>query len=77
MKAGQVSIHTDLLLHGSQPNRSDRRRCGLTLRYMPPDVRTREDKHANGYICRGVDPQNYWINWPVPENDQIPPVPRG
>ena len=29
MRAGQISLHTDLLLHGSNPNLSDRRRCGL------------------------------------------------
>src|SRR5262245_64169402 len=32
LKAGEISIHSDLLLHGSQANDSDRRRCGLTLR---------------------------------------------
>jgi non-haem Fe2+, alpha-ketoglutarate-dependent halogenase len=61
-----------MLLHGSRPNLSDRRRCGLTLRYMPPDVRTREERRANGYICRGEDPEGYWVNFPVPERDEIP-----
>jgi ectoine hydroxylase-related dioxygenase (phytanoyl-CoA dioxygenase family) len=72
MKAGQISMHTDLLLHGSEPNRSARRRCGLTLRYMPPEVRTREEKRANGYICRGKDPADYWVNGSVPAGDEIP-----
>ena len=31
LRAGQISIHSDLLVHGSAPNDSDRRRCGLTL----------------------------------------------
>src|SRR4029078_7428027 len=39
LKAGESSMHSDLLLHGSEPNRSDRRRCGLTLRYCAADVR--------------------------------------
>ncbi len=39
LKAGQVSLHDGLLLHSSRPNRSSRRRCGLTLRYTSPDVR--------------------------------------
>ena len=72
MQAGQISMHTDMLLHGSRPNLSDRRRCGLTLRYMPPDVRTREERRANGYICRGKDPEGYWVNFPVPDRDDIP-----
>ena len=33
LHAGQVSVHSDLLLHGSGANRSDRRRAGLTIRY--------------------------------------------
>jgi hypothetical protein len=37
--AGEISIHSDLLVHGSEANRSDRRRCGLTLRYCPAEVR--------------------------------------
>lgn len=37
LRAGQVSIHTSTLLHGSEPNRSERRRCGLALRYIPSD----------------------------------------
>jgi len=39
LTAGQMSIHSDLLLHGSGANESDRRRCGLTLRYCTADVR--------------------------------------
>ena len=39
LRAGQVSIHDGTLIHGSLPNRSDRRRCGLTLRYVPTWVR--------------------------------------
>jgi ectoine hydroxylase-related dioxygenase (phytanoyl-CoA dioxygenase family) len=33
LRAGEASLHCDLLLHGSEANRSGRRRCGLTLRY--------------------------------------------
>jgi non-heme Fe2+,alpha-ketoglutarate-dependent halogenase len=72
LKAGQISIHTDLLLHGSAPNRSTRRRCGLTLRYMPPEVRTQAKAHASAYLCRGADPEGYWQSWPIPEGDEVP-----
>ena len=30
MRAGQMSLHASTLVHGSEPNRSGRRRCGLT-----------------------------------------------
>ncbi len=76
MKAGQVSIHTDLLLHGSEPNRTDRRRCGLTLRYMPPDVRGRDPEHQSAIIARGEDPSGYWIHIERPEGEAIPPRPN-
>ena len=39
LKAGEMSLHDGCLIHGSQPNRSDRRRCGLTLRYIPTWVK--------------------------------------
>lgn len=38
MTAGSCSLHTDLLLHGSPPNASERRRAGLTMRYTAADV---------------------------------------
>jgi non-heme Fe2+,alpha-ketoglutarate-dependent halogenase len=39
LRAGQISLHHGALIHGSNPNRSARRRCGLTLRYIPASVR--------------------------------------
>lgn len=39
LNAGQVSLHSDLLLHGSKANLSQRRRAGLTLRYASTDAR--------------------------------------
>jgi non-heme Fe2+,alpha-ketoglutarate-dependent halogenase len=73
LKAGQISLHTDMLLHGSQPNPSNRRRCGLTLRYFPPDVRGHEPLSSPAIIARGIDPDGYWQHIPRPEGDEIPP----
>ncbi|MDP7743511.1 MAG: phytanoyl-CoA dioxygenase family protein [Lentisphaeria bacterium] len=39
LKAGQMALHHGMVIHGSHPNHSDRRRCGLTIRYTTPDVR--------------------------------------
>ncbi|TRY91113.1 hypothetical protein DNTS_020406 [Danionella cerebrum] len=33
--AGQMSIHDGLLVHASDPNTSERRRCGYVIRYVP------------------------------------------
>lgn len=38
LPAGSASLHHGLAIHGSNPNRSSRRRCGLTMRFITPDV---------------------------------------
>ena len=72
LKAGQMSLHTDWLLHGSEPNRSSRRRCGLTMRFVSADVRALEGWNANSIICRGSDPDDHWANHARPEGEHIP-----
>jgi hypothetical protein len=54
---GEVSLHADLLLHGSAPNRSARRRTGLTIRYAAAEVHTLpgwEWWYGGGIHCRGT-----------------------
>ena len=76
MRAGQLSLHTDMLLHGSMPNNSGRRRCGLTIRYMPPEVRYGNDTaEPRAVIARGCDPSGYWQAVPRPASDSLPPQP--
>jgi ectoine hydroxylase-related dioxygenase (phytanoyl-CoA dioxygenase family) len=66
LKAGEISIHNDLLLHGSEANNSDRRRCGLTLRYCAADVRAGMGWNEKGVVVSGSDPSNHWANPPRP-----------
>jgi len=35
LRRGGCSFHAPYLIHGSTPNRSDKRRAGLTMRFMP------------------------------------------
>jgi hypothetical protein len=35
LRAGEFSLHDVFLIHGSNPNRSERRRAGFVVRYMP------------------------------------------
>jgi hypothetical protein len=35
LEAGQISLHHAMIAHGSNANRSPRRRCGYAIRYMP------------------------------------------
>ncbi len=69
LKAGEISIHSDLLLHGSEANQSSRRRCGLTLRYCPADVRAGLGWNAKGVIVSGEDESGHWANPARPETD--------
>ncbi|APZ93825.1 phytanoyl-CoA dioxygenase family protein [Fuerstiella marisgermanici] len=66
LKAGQASIHNDLLLHGSDANHSNRRRCGLTLRYAAAEVRAAMGWNAKGLVVRGTDAAGHWGNPPRP-----------
>ena len=62
LKAGEASLHSDLLLHGSEANTSNRRRCGLTLRYCAADVRAGLGWSAKGVIVSGKDEAGHWAN---------------
>jgi hypothetical protein len=65
LKAGEASIHSDLLLHGSDANTSSRRRCGLTLRYTSGDVRAYMGWDEKGVVVAGP-PLPHWSNRPRP-----------
>jgi hypothetical protein len=69
LKAGECSIHSDLLLHGSEANMSDRRRCGLTLRYAAAEVRAHLGWNGKGVWVSGGDNTGHWANAPRPKED--------
>ena len=57
LKAGEISLHDDNIVHGSPPNVSDRWRIGLTIRYSGTHVKcdlTKGPKFKQ-YMMRGVD----------------------
>jgi hypothetical protein len=57
LKAGQMSLHDDNIVHGSGPNLSDRLRCGLTMRFSAGEVAadTNEWPYFKAYWARGED----------------------
>lgn len=71
LKAGEISLHSDLLLHGSAANHSARRRCGLTLRYCAAEVWSDPALGWNreGVIVSGSDSQGHWLNPGRPASD--------
>ncbi len=70
LRAGQMSIHDGALIHGSLPNLSTRRRCGLTLRYVPTYISQIEDnsfgKNWQTLLVRGEDKYQNFTQVPVP-----------
>lgn len=67
LQAGCASIHSDLLLHGSEVNRSNRRRCALTLRYCAAEVHAALNWNEKGVHVRGHDPCGHWANVARPD----------
>jgi phytanoyl-CoA hydroxylase len=54
IKAGGVSVHHPNIVHGSNANVSDVRRCGLTIRYIPTTTRIVSDKSwPSAFLLRG------------------------
>ncbi|XP_033737259.1 probable alpha-ketoglutarate-dependent hypophosphite dioxygenase [Pecten maximus] len=43
VNAGQMSLHSGLLVHGSDPNKSNRRRCGFVIRYVSTEAKPIKD----------------------------------
>jgi hypothetical protein len=73
LKAGEFSLHADMLAHGSDPNHSDRRRCGLTIRYCPVSVRRLGNIGKDAILCRGTDPDGHWRLIDPPEGEDLAP----
>ncbi len=57
LKAGQVSIHDDRIIHGSPANPSGRWRTGFTIRYSGTNVKCdlSVNPHFKSYLMRGID----------------------
>lgn len=54
LNAGEMSLHHIKLVHGSEPNRSNDRRIGLAIRYIPTYVRQTKVRDS-AMLVRGVD----------------------
>lgn len=54
--AGEMSLHHTHCIHSSGPNRSDDRRIGLTLSYVPTQVKPMNQGHRpTALLVRGTD----------------------
>ena len=53
LRAGGVSVHHPNIVHGSNPNTSGLRRCGLTIRYIPTSTRITQEPWECAFLLRG------------------------
>ncbi len=67
--AGQMSLHHTHLIHRSGPNRSDHRRVGLGISYIPTATRCRCDTRLSAMLVRGVDRYGNFDDEPRPRTD--------
>ena len=56
LRPNEASLHDARLIHGSDPNTSNLRRCGYTMRFIPASVLYRRKEHKwphQVYLARG------------------------
>jgi non-haem Fe2+, alpha-ketoglutarate-dependent halogenase len=69
LKPGEMSLHHVRLVHGSEPNRSDDRRIGFAIRYIPTSVRQVIGPRDSATLVRGVDAYHHFDHETRPEHD--------
>jgi hypothetical protein len=72
LKPGEASLHHVLLFHGSEPNRSDDRRIGLAIRYIPTRLRQAVGQRDWATLVRGKDRFRNFEPAHVPKRDLEP-----
>ena len=72
LEPGQVSLHNVRLAHASGPNRSDDRRIGVSLHYMPTRSRQMVGEWDSAALVRGEDRHHHFIPTPRPARDMDP-----
>ncbi|KAM9795654.1 putative alpha-ketoglutarate-dependent hypophosphite dioxygenase [Neosynchiropus ocellatus] len=69
LSAGQMSVHDGFLVHASDANMSQKRRCGFVVRYVstsafPIDDPDRPRKFQSTVLISGTDRFNHFMNHP-------------
>ncbi len=72
LRAGEISIHHESVVHGSNPNTSDDARIGLSIHYVAPHVRQTAFEGATAMVVRGADTQGHWGADPLARADFDP-----
>jgi non-heme Fe2+,alpha-ketoglutarate-dependent halogenase len=72
LQPGEMSLHHVRLIHGSEPNPSDKRRIGFAIRYVPTYVRQAVGMQDSATLVRGVDKYGHFEPEQRPEFDMSP-----
>ena len=66
---GQISLHNVKIAHGSGPNRTNDRRIGLSIQYIPTGARQLAVEWDSASLCRGNDDFGHFELAPRPKSD--------
>ena len=72
LRAGEMSLHHVLMVHGSGANPSPDRRIGFAIRYVPTRVRQTAGPRDSATLVRGRDAFGHFDLEPRPETDLDP-----
>lgn len=72
LQPGEMSLHHVRLIHGSDPNPSDKRRIGFAIRYLPTHVRQVVGMQDSATLVRGVDTFGNFLPEQPPDADFSP-----
>jgi ectoine hydroxylase-related dioxygenase (phytanoyl-CoA dioxygenase family) len=69
---GQAVLFAFRIAHASYPNKTDDRRVGLAIRYIPPDTQQQYSDQDSAALVRGVDNHQHFELEPEPRYDFDP-----
>jgi chlorinating enzyme len=69
---GEMSLHHIRTFHSSEPNRSDDRRIGFAIRYIPTRIRQLEVRGDSATLVRGHDRYGHFALERAPKRDFDP-----
>jgi non-haem Fe2+, alpha-ketoglutarate-dependent halogenase len=72
LRAGEMSLHHVRMVHGSPANRSDDRRVGFAIRYVPTSLKQLAGDDDCATLVRGVDRHHHFTLERSPTADLAP-----
>ena len=69
LQPGEMSLHHIRTFHSSEPNRSEDRRIGFAIRYIPTRIRQLEVQGDSATLVRGIDRHGHFELERAPKHD--------